>query len=89
MRVACVNQDPGIQPDRHKGAAVHLAAMRAAFASLGADVIALDEADGGRLRQRLETVWREAPIDLVYERYALGRSTGGGTYSANSSRISA
>ena len=31
MRVAAVNADPGIAPDRAKGAAVHLAEVRAAL----------------------------------------------------------
>ena len=37
--VLSVNQDPGIGPERAKGAAVHLNAMRHAFSGLGADCI--------------------------------------------------
>ena len=76
MRVAAVNQDPGIDPGRAKGAAVHLRAMRAAMAAQGARVIAVDESREDRLLERLHEVWDEASIDLVYERYALARPAG-------------
>ncbi|HSF14528.1 MAG TPA: glycosyltransferase [Vicinamibacteria bacterium] len=74
MRVAFVNQDPGVTPDRRKGAAVHLAAMRSAFVELGADVVALDESDPARLQSRLRGVLKENSVSMVFERYALGRS---------------
>lgn len=70
MHVACVNQDPGVGPTRSKGAAVHLAAMRRSFAQLGAEVSAFDEPDAAALAQALDAA---PPIDLVYERYALGK----------------
>ena len=75
VRIAFVNQDPGIDPERHKGAAVHLRAMREAFAALGAETPACDESDDTQLRNRLLQLHKEAPIDFLYERYALGKST--------------
>lgn len=75
IRIAAVNQDKGISPGRNKGAAVHLVAMRDAFAELGAEVIALDDTDDLTLSESLESLHREAPLDLIYERYALGKST--------------
>ncbi|HXV61252.1 MAG TPA: glycosyltransferase [Vicinamibacteria bacterium] len=74
MRVAFVNQDPGVAPDRRKGAAVHLGAMRSAFGELGAHVVALDESDPARLQSRLRGVLKENSVSMVFERYALGRS---------------
>ena len=76
MRVACVNQDSGIQPKRKKGAAVHLREMRRSFAALGADVVAIDNGDAEGVRSALREAWDEAPIDMVYERYALGAKEG-------------
>jgi len=76
VRIACINQDSGIQPGRKKGAAVHLREMRRSFVSLGADVVAIDEGAGDRLRQRLDSEWSRGPFDFVYERYALGASAG-------------
>lgn len=76
MRIVCLNQDAGVGPERQKGAATHLLAMRRAFESLGAEVLALDESSDEALERRFEehaSVW---PIDLVYERYALGKRTG-------------
>ena len=73
MRIVCLNQDAGIAPGRKKGAAVHLAAMREAFTVQGAAVVALDEADEARVEARLAAM---GAIDLVYERYALGKSRG-------------
>lgn len=73
MRIVCLNQDAGIAPGRKKGAAVHLAAMREAFTVQGAAVVALDEADEARVDGRLAAM---GAIDLVYERYALGKSRG-------------
>lgn len=74
LHIVSVNQDPGIDPTRKKGAAVHLRAMREAFAGLGADVTAIDEQDPGRLRHRLQQSMDLQRPDLLYERYALGRS---------------
>ncbi len=73
--VLSVNQDAGIGPGRNKGAAVHLNAMRAAFSGLGADCRAMDEADDARLENSLRAALEEGPVDLIYERYALGKST--------------
>ncbi len=72
MRVAHVNADRGIGPGAKKGAAVHVEAMRRAFATAGAEVVALDSPDGPALRARLERDHRADPLQLVYERYALG-----------------
>ncbi len=72
MRVACVNQDPGIRPGGSKGAAVHVAAMRAAFADCGAEVSAFDEKGDDALMAALVERHGRSPLDLVYERYALG-----------------
>lgn len=73
MKVAHVNQDRGVAPGRKKGAAVHVEAMREAFARTGADVRGLDLPDPHALRTALDAY---AP-DLVYERYALGCSSAG------------
>jgi len=72
VRIACVNQDRGIRPERKKGAAVHLREMRRSFRALGADVLAVDASDPAEVRTHLETSWDEAPIDLIYERFSLG-----------------
>lgn len=76
LRIAAVNQDRGISPKRNKGAAVHLVAMRDAFSQLGANVEALDIPDDESLGEALLTLHQHTPFDLVYERYALGKSTG-------------
>jgi glycosyltransferase involved in cell wall biosynthesis len=73
VRIVCLNQDAGIAPGRKKGAAVHLAAMREAFTVQGAAVAALDEADETKVEARLAAL---GPVDLVYERYALGKARG-------------
>lgn len=72
MRVACVNQDPGVQPGRSKGAVVHVQSMREAFAACGADVVAFDSTDDAGLRYGLECAASGGSLGLVYERYALG-----------------
>jgi glycosyltransferase involved in cell wall biosynthesis len=77
VRVVYVNQDPGIGPERKKGAAVHVAAIQQAFRALGCDVTALEEKDGARAETALEVLHGERPIDLVYERYALGAAAAG------------
>lgn len=74
LRIASVNQDPGIAPSRNKGAAVHLEAMRKAFAGLGFDVAALDVPDGGSLHRKLALMIRSRAPGLIYERYALGKA---------------
>ncbi len=75
-RIAAINQDRGIAPDRHKGAAVHLVAMRDAFARLGCEVVAFDQPDDAALLSALSSSWVQRPFDLLYERYALGKSAG-------------
>jgi glycosyltransferase involved in cell wall biosynthesis len=72
MRVACVNQDPGVQPGKLKGAVVHVQAMREAFAACDVEVAAFDTTDDSVLRQGLEDASRDGSLGLVYERYALG-----------------
>jgi glycosyltransferase involved in cell wall biosynthesis len=72
VRVACVNQDPGVAPGRRKGAAVHLESMRRAFAQLGCDVVAIDASDAAGLERELECRHAEGELDFVYERHALG-----------------
>ena len=69
-----VNQDAGISPGRAKGAAVHLCAMREAFAKLGANCLGVDEPDDTRLTDTLHAAINQGPADLIYERYALGKS---------------
>jgi len=76
VRIACLNQDPGIAPGRRKGAAVHLLSMRRAFESLGNEVLAVDESDPATARERLERAHAERPLDLVYERHALRATVG-------------
>ena len=71
MRIAYVNQDPGISPTKQKGAAVHVNAMRQAFEELGAEVLAIDVSDAQSVRAALGQATQHAPLDLVYERYAL------------------
>ena len=73
--VLSVNQDAGIGPGRAKGAAVHLNSMRSAFAGLGADCRGIDEPDDPRLTEALVAALDQGPVDLIYERYALGKST--------------
>lgn len=73
-RIAAINQDRGISPDRNKGAAVHLAAMRDAFAALGSEVEAMDMPDDASLAATLASHHRRRPFDLLYERYAIGKS---------------
>lgn len=75
LHILSVNQDPGISPRRRKGAAVHLDAMRQAFRQLGAHVTEVDECNQEKLRQRLLDINDSAPIGMIYERYALGRSS--------------
>jgi len=73
VRIVCLNQDSGIGPARKKGAAVHLAAMRGAFHALGAEVVGLDESDPARVEIGLGEALATGGVDLVYERYALGK----------------
>lgn len=72
--VVSVNQDSGIGPGRAKGAAVHVDSMRIAFQSVGARCIGLDEPDDAQLMRALSSLLAEGPVDLIYERYALGKS---------------
>lgn len=76
MHVACLNTDRGIEPGARKGAAVHVAAMREAFARCGARVTPVDEKESGAAATALETAHARVPLDLVYERYALGGDSG-------------
>jgi glycosyltransferase involved in cell wall biosynthesis len=76
MRVGHVNQDPGVAPGRHKGAAVHVTAMRRAFAQSGCEVLDVDASTDGGVREALESWHSTRPVDLVYERYALGARGG-------------
>jgi glycosyltransferase involved in cell wall biosynthesis len=71
MRIAHVNQDPGTAPSRKKGAAVHVDAMRRAFAGLGAEVVPIDVTRPERLVAALRSAVADGPLDLIYERYAL------------------
>jgi len=75
LHIVSVNQDPGISPTRKKGAAVHLSAMRKAFRQLGAEVTEVDESDEWQTGKRLQQVFKRTPINMIYERYSLGRST--------------
>ena len=75
-RIAAINQDRGIDPNRNKGAAVHLVAMRDAFARLDCDVVAYDQPDNAALLSDLAQDASQQRFDLVYERYALGKATG-------------
>lgn len=77
LRIAHVTCDPGVREGATKGAAVHLAAMRHAFAALGAEVVALDARDDAAARARLEALHAETPLHLVYERLALRASAVG------------
>jgi starch synthase len=71
LRIACVNQDPGIAPGRKKGAAVHVAAMREAFRELGASVLEVDTPDPREVELLLAESADGPGLDLIYERYAL------------------
>lgn len=73
MKIAHVNQDPGIAPGRKKGAAVHVEAMRRAFARLGAQCVEVDHPDDREAFVRLTVEHARRPLDLVYERHALDR----------------
>ncbi|MFT5139475.1 MAG: glycosyltransferase involved in cell wall biosynthesis [Lysobacterales bacterium] len=75
LKVAAINQDRGISPQRSKGAAVHLLAMRQAFKDLSVEVEAFDEPVDESLLSALTTSHQKQPFDLLYERYALGKST--------------
>ena len=76
MRLAHLNCDRGIHPDRAKGAAVHLRAMREAFAELGAEVCSIDEPDAERALEKLHAAHSEGELDFVYERLALSSAVG-------------
>ncbi len=76
MRIVHLNADRGIHPGRSKGAAVHLRAMREAFAELGAEVIAIDEADESKVLEALERARADGALSLIYERLALGAFAG-------------
>ena len=73
LNVITVNQDPGVGPNKQKGASVHLLAMRDAFRQQGARVITVDDSHPATVASTLAQYWRTG-LDLVYERYALGKS---------------
>lgn len=73
MKIAHVNQDPGVAPGRKKGAAVHVEAMRRAFGDLGARCVEIDHPDDREAFVRLEVEHAGGPLALVYERHALDR----------------
>lgn len=72
--VLAVNQDAGINPGRAKGAAIHLNSMREAFTKLGAVCHGIDQPDDKRLSKALRAAVDQGPVDVIYERYALGKS---------------
>ena len=72
MRVAFVNQDPGVGPGRRKGASAHVAALQAALARVGAQVQAFELKHDAELELALAAAHAERPFECVYERYALG-----------------
>ena len=74
MLIACVNQDRGVRVGGDKGAAVHVEAMRRAFAAAGARVLTIDAKEPPQVAAELE---RADPVDAVYERYALGAEVAG------------
>ncbi len=75
-RIASINQDRGIDPHRKKGAAVHLTAMREAFSALGQDVVPIDAREAGELTRALSIAHAAKPLEVIYERYALGCAAG-------------
>lgn len=76
MRIACLNQDPGITPQRAKGGAVHLLAMRRALEESGAQVLAVDAPEDDAVLRFLEEAEASGGLDLVYERYSLRSGVG-------------
>ena len=76
MRIAYLNQDPGIAPGRKKGAAVHVAAMHAALRALGCEVVAIEAKSEADAEAALAAAHAERELDRVYERYALGAQAG-------------
>ena len=73
MKILHLNSDKGIHPERSKGAAVHLCAMREAFGGLGHEVLAVDQHDPGLARQAMEAA---GEVELLYERLALSAYSG-------------
>lgn len=76
MRIVHLVQDRGIRPAAKKGAAVHVAAMCDAFAALGADVVRIHASTAEEARAHLERASLAGPVDVLYERYALGAFAG-------------
>ena len=74
LHIVSVNQDPLVTPRRRNGAAVHLNSMRRAFRQLGARVSEVDESDKDQTEEKLARISENAPVSMIYERYALGRS---------------
>lgn len=76
MRIAHINPDPGITRGHKKGAAVHIAAMRAAFTHVAGEVVQIDEGEASAIQRALRNAWKSSPLDMIYERYALNRFAG-------------
>ena len=74
LHIVSVNQDSLVTPRRRNGAAVHLNSMRRAFRQLGARVSEVDESDKDQTEEKLVRISENAPVSMIYERYALGRS---------------
>ncbi len=72
MRVAYVNQDPGVGPGRRKGAAAHVAALQSALRELGCEVLAVERKDDAGVLAELERAHAQRPLDWLYERHSLG-----------------
>lgn len=75
MNIVSINQDAGISEQRQKGAALHLRAIRQAFEGLGHRVVRLDETEPARLQHALSDILAQNSVELIYERYALGKGT--------------
>lgn len=76
MTVIHLNTDHGTQPDRAEGATVQVRAMRAAFAELGEEVVAVDKYEQVQVREALEVALPLGGGGLLYERFALHSYTG-------------
>jgi len=76
MTVIHPNTDHGTQPGRAEGATVQVRAMRAAFAELGEEVVAVDEDEQVQVSEALEVALPLGGGGLLYERFALHSYTG-------------
>lgn len=68
MRLAFVQQDPGIKPGSEKGAAVHVARLCEALVEEGVEVVRVEHPDDEHVRSRLADA---GPLDAIYERFSL------------------